>query len=151
MLLPLKLDIAGALWTPLYTFTLEALALEKTDVLSSQVRDLQDATEALEASCRHEAHYWRADLVPSSTSGTVPMVLTEKMTSDSDVFVVDGPAPHQLRVYHTGVFQVKLQLTHGNAASYCVSTVVQVKEGDVFQVTVNANTTPAGSLLLMEV
>ena len=52
LLLDLKVNIGGVLWTPLYVFVFEALTVTKTDVLAAQVRDLQETTAALEAQVR---------------------------------------------------------------------------------------------------
>ena len=179
LLLQFTLSVAGAPWTPLYTFVFEPLTVETTDMLWSEIRDLQEAVQAIEVkpSSKPKVHYWRAAIAPSG-GAKVPMTFTEKMTSSSDVFVLEK-AQQQLQVRHTAPFQLTLQITYRDSAFHSSTTVtqngtsilsyygagdqhvwtvpyshtelVQVKEGDTFEVTTNADTAPVGSLMLLEV
>ena len=121
LLLQLKLGAAGAEWMPRYTFVLHALALEKTDVLAWQVRDLQEDVRELKTSYKQTKQYWFADVDPSAGS-VGRLTLTEKMTSGSEVFVI-AKDRQQVQVQHTGLFQLTLQLKHRDSCHESTTTV----------------------------
>ena len=109
--LQLMLSGAGVTWSTNYYFKLAAISIAKTDILASQVRDIQDEMEKMVVQQKEQKaqinEYWSGKL--SSTLTTGAMTLSKHATSNDGLFALEN-SDKRLKVGEVGTYRVTVTI-----------------------------------------